>query len=85
MKKFTGAIILSLVMIVSCKNDLSFKKTKGGMPYKVYSGKNGKNLKVGDIIKVQVIQKIKDRRQHYHSTNDRYIYQACSGPRANKF
>ena len=30
------------------------------MPYKVFPGKNGKNLKVGDIIKVQVIQKIKD-------------------------
>src|SRR4030095_4419693 len=36
-----------------------FKKTNGGMAYKVYPG-NGKNLKVGDIIKVQVIQKIKD-------------------------
>ena len=60
MKKITGSIFLSLLMIVSCKNDLSFKKTNGGMPYKVYEGTNGKKLKVGDIIKVQVIQKIKD-------------------------
>jgi FKBP-type peptidyl-prolyl cis-trans isomerase FkpA len=60
MKKITGSIVFSLVIIFSCKNDLSFKKTNGGMPYKVYPGSNGKNLKVGDIIKVQVIQKIKD-------------------------
>jgi len=55
-----GLVVLILVLIVSCKNDLSFKKTRGGMPYKVFPGNNGKNLKVGDIIKVQVIQKIKD-------------------------
>ena len=61
MKKTTG--ILALVMVVAltaCKNDLSFKKTKGGMPYKVFPSKEGKPLKVGEFVKVHVIRKIND-------------------------
>ena len=61
MKKTTG--ILALVMLVAlaaCKNDLSFKKTKGGMPYKVFPSKEGKPLKVGEFVKAHVIRKIND-------------------------
>ena len=61
MKKTTR--ILALVMLVAfaaCKNDLSFKKTKGGMPYKVFPSKEGKPLKVGEFVKAHVIRKIND-------------------------
>ena len=61
MKKTKG--ILALFMVVAfaaCKNDLSFKKTKGGMPYKLFPGKDGKPLKVGEFVKVNVIRKIND-------------------------
>jgi len=61
MKKTTS--ILALVMLVAfaaCKNDLSFKKTKGGMPYKVFPSKEGKPLKVGEFVKAHVIRKIND-------------------------
>ena len=61
MKKTTG--ILALVMVVAlaaCKNDMSFQKTKGGMPYKIFPSKEGKQLKVGEFVKVNVIRRVND-------------------------
>lgn len=44
-------------MLVSCGTD--FKKTKGGMPYKLFSKGNGPKVQMGDVMKFQVIQSIK--------------------------
>lgn len=46
-------------MLVSCSK-ASYKKTKGGMPYQLYKGKDTQRIKTGDYIKIQFTQKIKD-------------------------
>ncbi len=51
----TGIILLA----AGCKN-ADFKKTKGGMPYKLFASKNGKKIDTGNIVKAHVLQKIKD-------------------------
>ncbi|HEY9361963.1 MAG TPA: FKBP-type peptidyl-prolyl cis-trans isomerase, partial [Chitinophagaceae bacterium] len=39
---------------------VDFKKTKGGMPYKIFSGKGTEKVTPGSIIKVQVMRKVND-------------------------
>lgn len=51
--------LLAGCMIASCSKG-KYKKTKGGMPYQVFEGKDTQKIRVGDIIKLQLIQKIKD-------------------------
>jgi FKBP-type peptidyl-prolyl cis-trans isomerase FkpA len=43
----------------SC-NQVDFKKTKTGLPYKHFESKSGKKVEAGKFVKVQVMQKIKD-------------------------
>ena len=53
-------VSLSLgVMLVSC-NKATYKKTKGGMPYQLFKGKDTQQIRMGDFIKIQITQKIKD-------------------------
>lgn len=47
------------VFMGSCSN-VDFKKTKGGMPYKLFSSNGGDSIKAGNFIKVNVTQKVKD-------------------------
>ena len=47
------------VMMASCDN-VDFKKTKGGMPYKLYASKDGKKAVVGGYLKVNIITKKND-------------------------
>jgi FKBP-type peptidyl-prolyl cis-trans isomerase len=47
------------IIAASC-NSVDFKKTKGGMPYKLYASKNGKKIENGKFIKVNVQTKVKD-------------------------
>ena len=47
------------VLLVSC-NKATYKKSKGGMPYQLFKGKDTQQVKAGDIIKLQFTQKIKD-------------------------
>lgn len=58
-------IIICAAVVTGCKN-ASYRKTAGGMPYKVYKGKDTQRIKVGDYVKVHLIQKIKD--SVYYST-----------------
>lgn len=53
-----GALCFALVL--GACNNVDFKKTKGGMPYKLYPSKSGTAIKAGDFVKVQITQKIKD-------------------------
>jgi FKBP-type peptidyl-prolyl cis-trans isomerase FkpA len=41
-------------------NQVDFKKTKTGLPYKHFESKSGKKVEAGKFIKVQVMQEIKD-------------------------
>jgi FKBP-type peptidyl-prolyl cis-trans isomerase len=47
------------ILAASC-NSVDFKKTKGGMPYKLFASKNGKKVEIGKFVKMQVMQKVKD-------------------------
>ena len=47
------------ILLVSCSK-ATYKKTKGGMPYQLFKGKDTQQIKTGDFIKIQITQKIKD-------------------------
>lgn len=47
-------------LLISSCNNIDFKKTKGGMPYKLYASKSGTKAKPGDYLKVQEVIKVKD-------------------------
>ncbi|MFN8290711.1 MAG: FKBP-type peptidyl-prolyl cis-trans isomerase [Chitinophagaceae bacterium] len=58
LKLMTGAL-LACAMIASC-GKTSFKKTPGGMPYKLYKGKDTQTIKAGDYIQVSFTTKVND-------------------------
>ncbi len=54
-----SVLALASVMIASC-SQTSLKKTPGGMPYQVFSGKDTQKVVVGDFIKASYIYKVND-------------------------
>ena len=46
-------------VLVGCSK-AKYKKTKGGMPYQLFRGKDTQLIQAGDYIKIQFTQKIKD-------------------------
>lgn len=48
-----------LVLLTAC-NQVDFRKTPGGVPYKVFSSEKGDSIQLGNVVKFEVIQKIKD-------------------------
>jgi FKBP-type peptidyl-prolyl cis-trans isomerase len=50
----------AFVLLVSSCNSVDFKKTKGGMPYKLFPGKGSKKVESGNIIKVNYQVKLND-------------------------
>jgi FKBP-type peptidyl-prolyl cis-trans isomerase FkpA len=52
-------ILVGVTTLVSCAKS-KYRKTPGGMPYQVFSGKGKEKVKTGDFIKVQLTQVIKD-------------------------
>ncbi|MBA2499280.1 MAG: FKBP-type peptidyl-prolyl cis-trans isomerase [Chitinophagaceae bacterium] len=61
MKTITGFCIIMVAMFAfaSC-NDVDFKKTKGGMPYKIFSEKGGEKVSPESILKVHIKRSIGD-------------------------
>lgn len=57
-KPFTLAM-LSAIILTAC-NSVEFKKTKGGMPYKIFSGKGKDSVKAGSIMKFHFKRWIND-------------------------
>jgi len=53
-----GALSLAIVL-AACQN-VEFKKTPSGIPYKIFSSSKGDSVKAGSIVKYEVIQKVKD-------------------------
>jgi hypothetical protein len=52
-------ILIAGGLIAGC-GKATYKKTPGGMPYKVYSGKDTQKVHYGDFVKVHFTRKIKD-------------------------
>jgi FKBP-type peptidyl-prolyl cis-trans isomerase FkpA len=75
MKVTNGALAALLALTLGACSNVDFKKTKGGMPYKVFAGKGGQKLDSGDIAKVHIIQKIHDSVtfDSYKSNAPQYI------------
>jgi len=55
--KFLIVVLAGCFAMASCKN-VNFKKTKGGMPYKLYPGKGKKQAAKGSFLKVHVYQEV---------------------------
>ena len=53
------SVLSATALLVSC-NSIDFKKTKSGVPYKVFENKTGAKIQKGDIVKFEVVQKTKD-------------------------
>ena len=57
--KFVSIFLLLSFVLVACES-VDFRKTSGGIPYKIFS-KNGKDsIQEGDFVKLEVIRKTKD-------------------------
>ena len=57
-KTVSGVLAFTIVM-ASCQN-VEFKKTSAGIPYKVFASKKGDSVRVGSVVKYYVVQKVKD-------------------------
>lgn len=53
------SIMAAIAILTGCKQ-IDFKKTKGGMPYKIFSGKGGEKVEPGNFIKVHVLRRVND-------------------------
>jgi FKBP-type peptidyl-prolyl cis-trans isomerase FkpA len=51
--------VAALAIMSSC-NNVDFKKTKGGLPYKLFPGKGEKKALAGGYLKVHMTTKIND-------------------------
>ena len=52
--------VAAIAITISSCNNVDFKKTKGGMPYKLYASKEGKKAVVGGYLKVNITTKKND-------------------------
>jgi FKBP-type peptidyl-prolyl cis-trans isomerase FkpA len=53
-------VLMAMVLMIACKNSVDFKKTSGGIPYKIFGNGKGDSIKPESIVKYHVIQKIGD-------------------------
>ncbi|MGZ5286441.1 MAG: FKBP-type peptidyl-prolyl cis-trans isomerase [Flavisolibacter sp.] len=59
--KLFFSILSMTLLFAACETKIDFKKTAGGVPYKIFPAKKGKDtIAVNDIIKYHRIVKIKD-------------------------
>jgi FKBP-type peptidyl-prolyl cis-trans isomerase FkpA len=52
--------ILAVGLLLTACNSVDFKKTKSGVPYKIFPSKSGEKILEGNIVKFHIIQKVKD-------------------------
>jgi FKBP-type peptidyl-prolyl cis-trans isomerase FkpA len=57
--KYVLLFLVAGTLLVGCGKG-SYKKTKGGMPYQIFEGKDTQKVRMGNYIKVHYTQKIKD-------------------------
>lgn len=58
-KQLFGAALLATVTLAACKNT-EFKKTKDGMPYKVFSAGSGEKIVAGNVIRIHATTRLGD-------------------------
>lgn len=59
MKSATSIVFFACVLLMAC-NQVDFKKTSGGVPYKIFSSGSGDSVKPDGVVRFQMIQKTKD-------------------------
>ena len=57
-KNLLGVLFAGILLVGCGKGE--FRKSKGGMPYQLFEGKDTQRIKAGDFIKIQFTQKVKD-------------------------
>lgn len=57
--KIVFGFLAMAITFAACQN-VEFKKASSGIPYKIFSSKKGDSVRVGSIVKYNVIQKTKD-------------------------
>jgi FKBP-type peptidyl-prolyl cis-trans isomerase FkpA len=57
--QFLSGILAASIILGAC-NNIDFRKTSVGIPYKVFSSNKGDSVHINYFVKYQVIQKIKD-------------------------
>jgi FKBP-type peptidyl-prolyl cis-trans isomerase FkpA len=57
--KIVFSLLALAISFAACQN-VEFKKSSAGIPYKIFSSKKGDSVHTGSIVKYQVIQKVKD-------------------------
>jgi FKBP-type peptidyl-prolyl cis-trans isomerase FkpA len=57
--KTIGGVLVAALGLSAC-NNVDFKKTSAGVPYKLFSEGKGKVLEPGNVVEFDVIQKVKD-------------------------
>jgi FKBP-type peptidyl-prolyl cis-trans isomerase FkpA len=53
-------ILMSAALLVVACNKVTYRKTAGGMPYKLWRGNGANLIRTGSFVKVNLTQKIKD-------------------------
>ncbi len=53
-------IVYLLALFATACNSVDYKKTKAGIPYKIFSSGKGDSIRQNSIVKFQVVQKLKD-------------------------
>lgn len=76
-----SGISLLAILFASCQS-VDFKKTTAGLPYKLYPSKKGDSVKLGTIVKYDVIQKIKDSVLYnsYQQKTPQYFQDQAASP-----
>ena len=57
--KMIAGVLLLVVFAASC-GKTSYKKTAGGMPYKLYRSKDTQQVRVGNFIRVSITTTVND-------------------------
>lgn len=57
--KIVSGVLAVSMLLLACQN-IDFKKTNAGVPYKIFSSDKGDSARAGTIVKYNVVQKIKD-------------------------
>jgi FKBP-type peptidyl-prolyl cis-trans isomerase len=60
-------VVVSGLFLASC-GKTQYRKTKGGMPYQVFRGKDTQQIRPGDFIKLHITRKVND--SVYYTTTD---------------
>jgi FKBP-type peptidyl-prolyl cis-trans isomerase len=73
------ALVAGAALLLGACNSIDFKKTKGGMPYKVFASKSGQQIDSGNVVKMNVLVKVRDSVTFSSYKNGQPIYLPVAG------